>query len=79
MMSGNKTHEQAVYKILPILVVKLRHSMWSSSKTANVTEKVGHCHGALRPANDDFGSAYQVHLFKDHIPIHSHTCNETCR
>ena len=51
--------------------------MWASSKTANVTEKVGHCDGALRPANDDFDSAYQVHLFKDHMLIRSHRCDET--
>ena len=25
MMSGNRTHEQAIYKILPILVVKVHH------------------------------------------------------
>ena len=25
MMSGNRTHEQAIYKILPILVVKVHN------------------------------------------------------
>ncbi len=30
MMSGNRTHEQAIYKILPILVVKVHNREWAA-------------------------------------------------